>query len=128
MRSRTRSTRISPPPPGIEPSPASLNCEITSRSGIPKRLGEMLKLRRAESVDVDVRIFFADVPEQIEIPIESKLRMMPALHQNLHAADGGQFVQFLVQLLASSGRNDPHPFRCDRTRRTCSKRCRRSCS
>src|SRR5438552_15610490 len=33
---RTRSTRISPPPPGIDPSPAFLNCEITSRSGIPK--------------------------------------------------------------------------------------------
>jgi hypothetical protein len=31
---RTRSTSISPPPPGIEPSPAFLNSEIASRSGI----------------------------------------------------------------------------------------------
>ena len=33
---RTRSTKISPPPPGIDPSPAFLNSEITSRSGIRK--------------------------------------------------------------------------------------------
>ena len=73
---------------------------ITSRSGIPKSLGEMLELRRAESVDVDVRIFFPDVAEQIEIPIEAELRMMPALHQDLHAAGRGQFVELLIELLA----------------------------
>ena len=35
-----------------------------------KRFGEMLKLRRAESVDVNVRIFFADVMQKIEVPGE----------------------------------------------------------
>ena len=35
-----------------------------------EQIREVLQLRRAEPVNVDVRIFFADVPEQIEIPIE----------------------------------------------------------
>ena len=59
----------------------------------------MLELRRAESVDVDVRIFFADVTQQIDIPIERQLRMMPALHQDLHAAGRRQFIEFLIDLL-----------------------------
>ena len=33
-----------------------------------EHFGKMLELRRAESVNVDVRIFFPDVMEQIEIP------------------------------------------------------------
>ena len=32
--------------------------------------GEMLELRRTESVNVDVRIFLPDVMQQIEIPVE----------------------------------------------------------
>ena len=72
---------------------------MTSRSGILKTSREMIELRRAEAVDVDVRIFFPDVAEQIEIPIDAELRMMTALHQNLHAADRGQLVELLVDLL-----------------------------
>ena len=52
-------------------------------------------------MDVDVRIFFADVPEQIEIPIESQRRMVPALHQDLNPARGGKFVELLVELFAA---------------------------
>ena len=48
-----------------------------------------------------MRIFLADVPEPIEIPVELQARMMAPLHQNLHAAHRAQFVQFLVQLLAT---------------------------
>ena len=61
----------------------------------------MLELRRAESVDVDVRIFLSDVMEQVDIPIEPELGMMAALHQDLHPAGRGQFIEFLVDLLAS---------------------------
>ena len=41
---------------------------------------EMLKLRRTEPVNIDVRIFFPDVTQQIDIPLERQFRMMPALH------------------------------------------------
>ena len=63
---------------------------LKTRDDFPQRhlehLREMVELRRAEPVDVDLRKFFPDVAEQIEIPIEAELRMMPALHQDLHAA------------------------------------------
>ena len=62
--------------------------------------GKMLKLWRAETVDIDVRIFRADVRKHVEIPLDAELRMVPALQQNLHAADGGEFVELLIQLLA----------------------------
>src|SRR5205085_3120360 len=66
-----------------------------------EQLREMLQLRRTEPVNVDVRIFFADVPEQIQIPLERQLRMVPALHQDLNPAGRGKFVEFLVELLAA---------------------------
>src|SRR5260370_6453256 len=58
----------------------------------------MLELRRAESMNVDVRIFFSDVLQKIDIPAERQFRMMPALHQNLHTARGRKLVEFLVDL------------------------------
>src|SRR5215470_5291356 len=45
----------------------------------PESFREMLKLGRTESVDIDVRIFVSDVMEEIDIPLERQLRMMPAL-------------------------------------------------
>src|ERR1044072_3428157 len=62
-------------------------------------LREMLKLRRTESANTDVRIFSPDVTQQIDIPFEPQFRMMPALHQNLNAANGGKFVELLIDLL-----------------------------
>src|SRR6266576_7107979 len=59
----------------------------------------MLKLRRTKPVDVDVRIFFADVSQKIEIPLERQLWMMPALHQDLNTARGGEFLKFFINLL-----------------------------
>ena len=58
----------------------------------------MLELRRTESVDIDVRIFLADVPQQVDVPFEAQLGMMSALHQNLNTAHGGKFVQLLIEL------------------------------
>ena len=49
-------------------------------------------------MDIDVRIFFPDVMQKIEIPLKRQLRMVPALHQNLHSTRCGQFIQFLVDL------------------------------
>ena len=49
-------------------------------------------------MNVDVRIFFSDVLQKIDIPAERQFRMMPALHQNLHTARGRKLVEFLVDL------------------------------
>src|SRR5438876_6257699 len=59
----------------------------------------MLKLRRTESMNIDVRIFFPDVLQKIDIPLERQFRMVSALHQNLNAARGGKFVELLVDLV-----------------------------
>src|SRR6266550_2556368 len=64
----------------------------------PERFGKMLKLRRTESVNIDVRILFADVPEKSDIPVEPQLRMMPPLHEDLNTAHGRKFVQLLIEL------------------------------
>ncbi len=99
MRLRTRSTRISPPPPGIGAEARFLELGDDLAHRHLKHLREVVELRRAERVDVDVRVFLADVVEQVEIPVDRQLRVMPALHEDLDAADGGEFVEFLVDLL-----------------------------
>ena len=81
------------------PRPAALNSAITSPQRHLEDFGEVIELRRREAVDVDVRILLADVGEQREIPVDAELRMMPALHENLHAADRGQLVELLVEFL-----------------------------
>jgi hypothetical protein len=58
----------------------------------------MVEFRRRESVDVDLGIFLAEVIEEIEVEINAKFRMMPALHQDLGAADFQEFINFLVDL------------------------------
>src|SRR5262249_31586319 len=58
----------------------------------------MLKLRRTKSMNVDVRIFCADVPQKIDVPLERQFRMMPALHQDLHPARSSEFIKFLIKL------------------------------
>src|SRR5215831_6160836 len=59
----------------------------------------MLELWRTESVNVDVRIFFPDVLQKIDIPFERQFWMMSALHENLNTARRGKFVKFLIELL-----------------------------
>src|SRR5262245_52573589 len=58
----------------------------------------MVKLRWTESMNIDVRIFFSDVMQKIDVPFERQFRMIPALHQDLHAAGGSEFIQLLVEL------------------------------
>jgi len=43
-------------------------------------LSEMLKLRRAESVNL-MWGYFAGYAAKIDVPLERQFRMMPALHQ-----------------------------------------------
>jgi hypothetical protein len=37
-------------------------------------------------VDINVRIFFPDVMQKIDVPLELQFRMMPTLHQYLNPA------------------------------------------
>src|SRR6185436_2437416 len=61
----------------------------------------MNEFARAESVDIDLRILPFDMREQIQIPLHRKFGMMPALHQNLSAAESKRLFDFLVHLLVS---------------------------
>src|ERR1051326_954851 len=50
-------------------------------------------------MDIDVRILFPNMMEEVDIPREWQFRMMPALHQDLHAAGRGKFIQLFIDLL-----------------------------
>src|SRR4029450_5448832 len=58
----------------------------------------MLKLRWTESVNIDVRIFFPEVTQQIDVPFERQFRVIPALHQDLNTAGSRKFVELLIDL------------------------------
>src|SRR4051812_27152602 len=64
----------------------------------PEKSDKMLELRWTETMDINVRILLADVPQELEIPVECQRRVMTALHQDLNPARGGKFIQFLVEL------------------------------
>src|SRR5437879_10787077 len=62
----------------------------------------MDELAGTESVNIDLRIFGFDVPEEIEIPLLRQLRMMSALHEDLCAAKRNCFLNFFVHLAQSN--------------------------
>ena len=128
IRLRTAIHEDLPAPAGNRAQPGLLELRDHLAQRHPEDLGEVIELRRREPVDIDVRILLPDVRSIVEIPVDPELRMMPALQQNLDAADGRQLVELLVELLERRARSDPRPFPSGKTRRTCSKRCRRSCS
>ena len=64
-----------------------------------KDLAKMNELARAESMDVELRKFALNVREQIQIPLQRKLWVMAALHQNLRPAQGDRFLDFFVHLI-----------------------------
>ena len=68
-----------------------------------ENLREMVELGRRKAVDVDRRMIRPDVLEQVEVVIDAELRMMAALHENLRAADGFEFLDLCADLL---GRED----------------------
>ena len=80
IRWRTRSTRISPPPPGIEPSPAALKSRNDFLQRFVEDFAKMHELARTKTVDVDLRKFAFDVREQNQVPLLRQFRVMPALH------------------------------------------------
>ena len=97
-RSRISSTRISPPPPGMLSSPAARSSRTTSATASPNRSLKNTTSRRREAVDVD-RVVALDVAHQVEVPLERDVRIVPALEQDLHAADRLALVDLGADLL-----------------------------
>src|ERR1051325_6380874 len=66
--------------------------------GHSENTSEMLEFGGAKSMDIDVGILFADVLQEIDIPIEGQAWVMATLHQNLDTAGSRQLVQLVVEL------------------------------
>ena len=65
---------------------------------MPNASGEKIHLRRREAVDVN-RMVPLDVAQQVEIPLERDVRVMTALHEDLHAAEGLHRIDLPADLL-----------------------------
>jgi hypothetical protein len=64
-----------------------------------EELAEGDDLAGAEAVDVDLRELRLDAREQVQIPLLRQLRVMPALHENLRAAQRHGLLDLAVHLL-----------------------------
>ncbi len=97
---RTRSTRISAPPPGRLPMPASFKPaqHVAQRQLV--QLVEVPDFRGAEGVQVDRRKASSQVAQQLLVPLQLQRRMVAALQEDLIAAEGDGFLDLLVQHLA----------------------------
>ena len=94
MMSRTRSTRISPPPPGSESSPASRSRDSVSADGQLRPARDVLDLGRREAVQVD-RVARLDRAEQILVAVDAEVGMVAALHEDAGAADRERLLDLL---------------------------------
>ena len=97
IRWRTRSTKISPPPPGMEPKSRRLEIGDDRFQRFVENFAKMDEFAGAEAVDIEIREFAFDVGQQIEIPLFGQFGMMAALHQHLRAAQRDGFLDFFVQ-------------------------------
>ena len=97
---RTRSTKISAPPPGRLPEPGRLE----PLEHLPQRqlgdLGEVMNLRRAEPVNVDAGEVRLDVLEQLLIPLELQMRVQAPLHEDLVAPQRDRLANLVEQDVA----------------------------
>ena len=65
----------------------------------PGERGDVVDLRRAEAVDVDLRETPLDVAEQFLVPLDLQIGVHSALQQNLVAAQGDGLLDLPVQLV-----------------------------
>ncbi len=86
MMSRTRSTRISAPPPGIESRPASRRRVRVAGTLELRAARDVLDLRRRERVQVD-RVALLDRAEEVLVVVDGEVGVVPALHEDAGAAD-----------------------------------------
>jgi hypothetical protein len=92
---RTRSTRISPPPPGSEPGPREALEHLAD--GAFGDLREVVDLGGREAVDVDLREAGLDVPEKFLVPLERERGMEATLEEDLISADGDHLRDLVHQ-------------------------------
>ena len=59
----------------------------------------LCNLRRRKAVELELRILCVQRPQQILVPLDIKIRMQPALHQNARAAEGDRLVDPFADLL-----------------------------
>ena len=71
---------------------------ITSTRIHAEHLREEVDFARAEAVDVN-RMVRLDVAQEIQVPLERDVRIVPALNQDLHAAEGLGLVDLRADLL-----------------------------
>jgi len=62
-----------------------------------EHFAEMHEFARTETVDVEIGEFVFDVRQQIQIPLLGQLRMVPALHQHLRAAERDGLLDFFIE-------------------------------
>src|SRR5260370_16489599 len=67
----------------------------------PEYFCKMIKLRRTECVDVDLRIFLPDVIQQVEVIVDAQLRVVTALHQYLAPSDEHKFIILLIYIFVT---------------------------
>src|SRR3954467_15133581 len=93
-------------------SPAAINRSITAghpRLGHPR---EMNHLGRRERMQLEGGIPLLDRAEQVLVPLDRQIRIVPALQQQLHAAERDRLVDLAEDLLepedvAFAGSNGP---------------------
>jgi hypothetical protein len=100
MIRRTRSTRISAPAPGTLPRPRGDEVGDHGLDRALVELREVVELRRRERVAVHLRPARRDLRDQLAPPGGFQVGMVPALHQELPAAEVGRLLDPPVDLLA----------------------------
>ena len=95
MIARTRSTRISAPPPGTESSPASRRRVERLGDGQLRAPRDVLDLGRRERVQVDL-VARLDRAEEILVVVDPEVGVVAALHEEPGAADRERLLDLLV--------------------------------
>jgi hypothetical protein len=67
----------------------------------PEYFSKVIKLRRTECVNVDLRIFLPDVIQQVEVIVYAQLRVVTALHQYLDPSDGHKFINLPIDIFVT---------------------------
>ena len=98
-RWRTASTRISPPPPGMLSSPAVAQLADHLGHRQPEALAEEHHLATGEKPWMWIGMMLLDVAHQVEVPLERDVGVVPALEQDLHAAERLALVDLRADLL-----------------------------
>ena len=96
---RTRSTRISAPPPGTLSSPAARRRSSTcaDREALePRDVQDLLRRERVEAEPV----LALHPAEEVLVPLDAQLGVEPALQEDLHAAGVDDLLQLLAEHLA----------------------------